>query len=384
MSAKEGQSIQRRPKGSVAIAGGPDRGLRLRFRYGGQQWRFALGLPDTPANRKAAQRIASEIERDIAYNNFDETLKRYSLDTRAASGVRISPAELFAAFSEYKSQYVKAKTLASYNSVKAALELYFQSSPARSVTPEDAESFIRWYTTSGLDPRVQRERVRLIQSSWDWAISKHPGIETNPWLDKPSLIQVPPKQRPKPFTREEIAAILKAFECDPQYSYYTLYVTFLFGTGCRPSEAIGLRWGHISDDCSTVWIGETLTRGVRGSTKTNRERTITLTPRLQRMFQQRRPAKLDPQALIFTGPRGAPLRDNDFRDRAWKTILERLGIVYRKPYTTRSSLISHALDMGHSPIEISQLTGHDVEVLYRHYTGHVNSKPRLPEIIPEQ
>jgi integrase len=40
--------------------------------------------------------------------------------------------------------------------------------------------------------------------------------------------------------------------------------------------------------------------------------------------------------------------------------------------------------MGHSPIEISQLTGHDVEVLYSHYTGHVNSKPRLPEIIPEQ
>jgi integrase len=102
----------------------------------------------------------------------------------------------------------------------------------------------------------------------------------NPWVEVVRHVKVPPKQMPKPFTKEEIGAIIQAFRADRYYSHYTDFVEFLFGTGCRTSEAIGLRWGHLSDDCSTVWIGETLSRGVRKPTKTNRARTITLTPNI--------------------------------------------------------------------------------------------------------
>lgn len=185
---------------------------------------------------------------------------------------------------------------------------------------------------------------------------------------------------PKPFTKEEIKAIIRAFRTDRYYSLYADYVEFLFGTGCRTGEAIGLRWKHLSDDCSTVWIGESLSRGIRKSTKTNRARTINLTPRLQVMLLARKPANPAPDDLVFTSAKGNAIDDHNFRNRAWKTVLSRLAINYRKPYTTRHTLISHALDLGMNPVNIAQLTGHDVQTLYENYAGNVNSRPLLPEL----
>jgi integrase len=85
--------------------------------------------------------------------------------------------------------------------------------------------------------------------------------------------------------------------------------------------------------------------------------------------------------LVFTRPKGVAIDDHNFRNRAWKTILTRLEIDYRKPYTTRATLISHALDLGKSPLEVAQLTGHNVQVLYKHYAGSISSRPHLPELL---
>lgn len=193
-------------------------------------------------------------------------------------------------------------------------------------------------------------------------------------------IKPAPKQPPKLFSREEMGAIVHAFRSDRYYHHYADYVEFLFGTGCRTGEAIGLKWKHVSSDCSTVWIGESLSRKVRKSTKTNRARTIALTPKLQAILLTKRPAEFDPEGLVFTAPKGGAIDDNNFRNRAWKTVLTRLEIDYRKPYTTRHTLVSHALDLGMNPVMVAQLTGHDVQVLFKNYAGNVNSRPRLPEL----
>ncbi len=130
---------------------------------------------------------------------------------------------------------------------------------------------------------VLKERLGLLKACWEWGQKKE-LVLTNPWINLTCRIKITPKQMPKPFSREEIGAIIQAFRSDRYYNKYADYVEFLFGTGCRTSEAIGLRWKHLSNDCSNVWIGETLSRGVRKSTKTNRARTIALTNRLQAML----------------------------------------------------------------------------------------------------
>lgn len=228
--------------------------------------------------------------------------------------------------------------------------------------------------------QVTAWRLEELEACWNWAIKKLLLTPDNPWIEVRRRIRVPPKQKPKPFNKEEIRAIVQAFRADRYYSTYADFVEFLFGTGCRTGEAVGLRWKHLSDDCSTVWIGESLSRGIRKSTKTNRARTISLTSKLQQMLLVRRPANLDPDALVFTSPRGGAIDDHNFRNRAWKTVLTRLNIDYRKPYTTRHTLVSHALDLGINPVMVAQLTGHDVKTLYENYAGNVNSRPLLPEL----
>lgn len=220
-----------------------------------------------------------------------------------------------------------------------------------------------------------KRRLEELEACWKWH-----RAEYNPWTKRANVIKVPPKQLPKPFTREEMAAIIQAFRTDKYYHHYADYVEFLFGTGCRTGEAIGLRWKHLSDDCSIAWIGEIITRGIRKSTKTNRARSITLTPKLQALLMARRPANSEPDALVFASPNGKSIDDHNFRNRAWKTVLTRLAIDYRKPYNTRHTLISHALDLGMNPVMVAQLTGHDVETLYQNYAGNVNSRPMLPEL----
>jgi integrase len=105
-----------------------------------------------------------------------------------------------------------------------------------------------------------------------------------------------------------------------------------------------------------------------------------MTPNLQKLLLARRPSDFDPEALVFTGPTGKCIDDGNFRNRSWKPILTRLEIDYRRPYNTRSTLVSHALELGMSPVSIAQLTGHDVKVLYERYAGAITSSLQLPEV----
>lgn len=46
------------------------------------------------------------------------------------------------------------------------------------------------------------------------------------------------------FSEKEMNMIIKAFEEHPTRSHYAPFVKFLFWTGCRTDEAIGLKWKH--------------------------------------------------------------------------------------------------------------------------------------------
>ena len=55
-----------------------------------------------------------------------------------------------------------------------------------------------------------------------------------------------------PFSAAERDLIIQAFALHRRYQHYASFVTFLFRTGCRPSEAVALQWKHISQDFSTI------------------------------------------------------------------------------------------------------------------------------------
>lgn len=365
----------RTPKGSVSVEEHKDR-VRLRWRYQGKRYCLALGLPYNPATLKIAQQLANKIELDILSGHFDKTLCAYSNKITKSSSLTV--VGVFQAYMNYKAKVVQDKTLYNYKGTLKALVQYFGTRQSSKLTKDDVEAFVTWYKTTNLEPQIQRERLVKIASAWDWAIAEK-LVESNPWQGASKLIKVPPKQKPMPFTRDEAASILSAFRENKYYSYYAPYVEFLVSTGCRPSEAIGLQWKHVAGDFSNVWIGSTLTRGERKSTKTNKDRTLILSPRLRELLRSIKPASAKPDDLVFLTPNGNPIRDQDFCRRAWKTIIGELGIPYRKPYYLRATFVSHALEAGVSPVTIAAMTGHSVQVLYEHYAASIKA-PQLPDI----
>ena len=370
------QSRKKAAKGTVVVQVFKER-LRLCWSYLGKRYFLYIGLPDSKVNRMVAESKARVIEGDMATGNFDLSLKKYKSQA-VMKRSQISAVVLFERFTESKAKYLASPTLAKYAAITGYFKLYFKDKPAGTIAAEDAEAFTAWLITQ-IKPITAKDRLSLIKACWQWGINQD-LIEFNPWEEMSKRVKPAPKQMPKPFSLEEIGAIIQGFRTDRYYHPYADYVEFLFGTGCRTGEAIGLQWKHVSGDCSTVWIGESLSRGVRRSTKTNRAKTVALTLKLQAMLLVKRPAEYDPDGLVFPSPKGNAIDDNNFRNRAWKTVLTRLEIDYRKPYSTRHTLVSHALDLGMNPVMVAELTGHDVQVLYRNYAGNVNSRPRLPEL----
>jgi len=158
--------------------------------------------------------------------------------------------------------------------------------------------------------------------------------------------------------------------------WYYPFVYFMFATGTRTGEARALRWGNVNLACGTITICESLDRyGKHKPTKTGTVRTIGLTQNLVALLQGIRQGE-----LVFTTPNGSPIHDGNFRKRVWKPLLERLGIPYRKPYTTRATAVSNLLEAGLSPLTVSSITGHSLEVMYTHYAASVKP-PQLVDFL---
>jgi integrase len=69
-----------------------------------------------------------------------------------------------------------------------------------------------------LSPVQCKRRLEELKACWNWAIEKQLIAADNPWNDVIKRIKIPPKQMSKPFTREEMGAIIQAFRGD---GYYT-------------------------------------------------------------------------------------------------------------------------------------------------------------------
>ncbi len=243
----------RASKGSVSIINTHGR-LQLRFSFGGKRHYLTLGLPDTSANRKLAQLKAAEIEKDILYERFDSTLEKYQPRSALSTVPPIPPIrkprpnldELWAQYSEFKKPQVSPSTFAKDF---AKHRNHISRFPSKSL--EDASS-IRDYLLASLTPDAAKRCLIQIKACCSWALEED-LIDTNPF--SAMKIQVPKGLSEdhdiSPFTKEERDLIIKTFASDRYYAHYTNYVRFLFFTGCRPSEAIALKWKHIDNSVIT-------------------------------------------------------------------------------------------------------------------------------------
>ena len=257
-------SKRKADKGSVQIKVSNNR-LQLVFRYVGQRYYLSTGFSDTPVNRKAVEQKARAIELDILSGNFDPTLVKYKpqavLKTQLPDITpKVTPmaAELWEQYRNYKASTLKETTRRHHEALARILDK-IPSTPITDALMVKAE--LEKVTTIHQTKRI------LIQlgATCDWA-SKHGLIDDNPYKGMAGELpkfryQLEPK--PNAFTEEERDQIIETFKNHRgnwngkgytgfNYAHYAPFVEFLFLTGCRPSEAIRLRWKHISEDCGLI------------------------------------------------------------------------------------------------------------------------------------
>lgn len=360
--------------------------LRLRWTWiktvggDGRRYVLPLGLPDTPVNRKVAQTKAQIIEQDLATNHFDPSLNKYRSQQ---SSTRLTVVALFERYMEARTPHVYKSTLIKYRGLLTHLKQYFRAKPAHAIGQTETVGFRDWLlNTEELEPVTVKDKLYLISACWDWAILEKMCPE-NPWLPVVNSFKVPPKQKTKPFTREEIKTIVQGFRTDPEYSFYGDFVEFFLSIGCRTGEAVALQWKHVSDDCGTVWIGESVTvDGDRKAEKRYRARSLPLPERVKELLLGRRPAKVNPEDPVFPSRRGKTISTRNFAKRGWKSILQKLGIDYRRPYTSRrTSATISVFEYGENPAIVTRRLGHDPRTLFRNYLddgeGYITPPPDL-------
>lgn len=408
-------------KGSVGIESSRNR-LRLRLPrslYEGKQRYIGLELDDTPENRARAEKYRAMAEWDIKYDEFDWSHQKYKppqasspvdpvaqrMEANHRKAVRRLEADM-ALLDPVRSkpllplwdQWVETLDLSArtanvhYASIRAMIH-----KSADEATTQNHEWFTQYSSPNGepLSARTWNDRLTYLRSFGQWMQDR--GItQKNVYADLKS--KKGKKQEIEPFTLEEMSKIINAFRTNQfsskyspvKHSHYADYVYFLFATGCRPSETIGLQWRHIDFEKETIKINSVLARDdqgrtsgkhrVRKETKTGSIKILSCKNDLKAMLLDRKPENCNPDALVFPSPDGLAIDDKNFRNRQWKVVLDGLEIDYRKPYTTRHTLISHAIEQGMPLTQVAYLAGHkDTRMVMTTY-GHMINRPDLPDL----
>ena len=335
--------------------------LRLRWTCPetGKRKNLALSVEDSTTGRAFASTIKDRIENDTKHGYYDPTLVKYRPKTIGKNTSEITTVELFDRFTKYQQKHrelSKASIDTRYKYLKVMLEKHLNI-PASSVDKRAVDGFV--LVCRKIKPDTAKQRIWLLKAAWDWGRDKFQLPDLNPWGGIAERFKSVPVQPVPAFSMDEVKKILDGFRTSPDYANYLDYVRFRLSMATRPQEVRDLKWKHIAADFTSVWFA---------SNKTKKGRTVALDPSIASMLRNRR-ARLKPVSddeLIFTSREGLPIDNGNFR-RLWIIVLAKVGVPYRKPYTTRKTSIRHSLLSDGNYIEVAAAAGHDPHTMHKYY-----------------
>jgi integrase len=317
---------------------------------------------------------------------LDLTLEKYQAQSALTTITPITPIkkpkpeldQLWDRYSEFKKPQVSPST---YAKDFTKHRNHIAKLPTRSL---DEASAIRDYLLANLTPDAAKRCLIQFKACCNWAMEEG-LIDANPFAAM--KIKTPKgaieEQDVNPFSKEERDLIIRTFASDRYYSHYTNYVRFLFFTGCRPSEAVGLKWNHITN--SVIQFRESVVVSEDGlvlkeGLKTQKRRDFPMNAEVKAILDEIRTEGDNPESLVFKSPKGKFIDHHNFANRAWKSILTKCNVPYRKSYQTRHTFISLCVEAHINSTAIGRWTGTSAKMIDNHYgaTNFTNLRP--PEL----
>jgi integrase len=215
--------------------------LLVRFSHDGKPYSFSLPKHNHPVGISNAKLKIAQIEKDIAYGNFDTTLLRYKPRQLGNNPTVITAVELVEKYIAARQESLSHGSIVRLQAMTSKLTQLLGDKPAEKVTESAAKDAIARWSESASSQSI-KTYLFLLKACWEWAEGKYHTAETNPWSECLDRARTrgnsgQSRQQKKPFTLAELRAIVSAFEQHSRYSHYTEFVIFLASTGCRPGEA---------------------------------------------------------------------------------------------------------------------------------------------------
>lgn len=368
-----------------------------RAAYGVAQKFIFPGLQATPLNLKLIQSKADQISVDIATGNFDITWQKYQLGVVAANKLtaidggkkkpEMSLLELYNRYCDSRKGSVAETTM----------ELSFRGVHKRAITEaveivgEDALK-IREYLIENRCARTAQDCLRYLSKAHQLGI-KHEYVNKNPFEGMAEEIQVTKGKKnkyqndeedseTKAFSIDEMNAIIEAFEFSRHRKHLAPIIKFLFWTGCRTGEAIGLKWRDIKWDKELITFRRTYNKSLNlfKPTKTNTIRFFPMHKDEQLWNLLKSIPEKDADDVVFTSKNGKIIDSiglwkiwaGQARERHPGVIPQLIaqGKVkeYLRLYATRHTFISHQVNVYKIPITtVAQWVGNAAMVSNNSY-----------------
>ncbi|WP_170117682.1 site-specific integrase [Chitinophaga ginsengisoli] len=382
-------------KGGISIENFRGR-IRLRWRLNGERYTLSLPYAYLPENMQYAIVKETEIKLDILKDCFDSSLEKYKPVLTPAISIPTKPAIIYAheladKFEDWTVQIrnININNSFDYLCTKRLLESWVNV-PIEDIPAQMAAK--KWGVIT------YNRRLNFLRSFFIWLQDTN-VISLNPLLhiNKRKSGRKKTNERRTPLTEEEIGRLLCAIQYDTfcpkrsayKHSHYYPFLKFVFLTGLRNAEAIGLRVKHIDFENKQVEISETFARTIKGTnhaaritkgTKTENVRYLPLTDELIAILE---PNIIDknPDSLVFLSPKGLSIDDRMLGKRVLKPILTALGIENRDLYVARHSFGTRAVQQGMAITDVAYLMGHStIETTIRNYVSVQKKAIALPKM----
>lgn len=343
--------------------------IQIGYTFNGERRREVTQWRDTPRNRAKAAVLKAELDECVTNLDLFRVYERHYPQSRFHCGNTV--AALLTDWLERIQRTAAPSTYRDYwNTVSEYLIPEFGNLHIQSLRWRHIRDFIERPGKAG----KLRSRKRLhnllipLRQVCDRAVEDE-QIPSSPmhgqYIDGTSS-----DHQPDPFTREEIAALVRAAPAG-----LGNMVEFACWTGLRTGELIALAWGDVDFIGGQLRVTRNFAGGVTKPPKTpaGKRNVDLLQPALAALERQKALTFLA-DGRIFTDPlTGEPWAGDSAIRKRWITLLKKAGVRYRRPYSTRDTYASQLLSAGENPMWVARQMGHrDWQVLRRSYAAWID------------